>query len=292
MQGWQNALEKPCLRRVAKQKHGAVPTPDPGSFCFVKKSTQVKPSVFIGSSSESLEIAYAVQENLEMYAQITVWTQGIFDLSKYTLDSLLDCLDCTDFGVFVFAPDDILRIRGLEKTAVRDNVIFELGLFTGRLGRERNFIVMPRGASEELHLPTDLLGLTPALFDADRQDENWCAALGPACSKVRRALERYGSFGPSSPQPNDPPMNDCDYSDEDIKAILSSWMGSRTKSANSKVIHFDEVDRELGLPKGSSKRFIKEIATRWEYVPRHEGEHTILFEQQRRPPSRYWSVLP
>jgi predicted nucleotide-binding protein len=74
----------------------------------------MKPKVFIGSSAESLDIAYALQENLEHDGEITVWSQGIFDLSKFTLDALMDVLDSFDFGVFVLAPDDIIKIRGKE----------------------------------------------------------------------------------------------------------------------------------------------------------------------------------
>jgi len=48
----------------------------------------MKSSLFVGSESESIEIAYAIQENFERVPEVTVWTQGIFDLSKYTPDDV------------------------------------------------------------------------------------------------------------------------------------------------------------------------------------------------------------
>ena len=88
-----------------------------------------KNKIFIGSSVEGLKIAYAVQQNLRHTAETTVWDQGVFDLSSTTIESLIKVLDNSDFGIFVFSPDDIIKFRGNEALTVRDNVVFELGLF-------------------------------------------------------------------------------------------------------------------------------------------------------------------
>ena len=92
------------------------------------------------------------------------------------------------FSIFVFAPDDTVRLRGQEFRAVRDNVVFELGLFTGKNGRERTFIICPRNV--DLHLPTDLLGLTPVTYDGSiaMTDDDARAIVGPACTKLKRAI--------------------------------------------------------------------------------------------------------
>ena len=76
---------------------------------------------------------------------------------------------------------------GVEQPTVRDNVIFEVGLYVGRLGRDRCFIVFPRGSNPRL--PSDLLGVTILNYDSAREDRRLEAALGPASSKIRSALK-------------------------------------------------------------------------------------------------------
>ena len=145
-----------------------------------------RPSLFIGSSSEGLAIAYAIQENLEFDCDATVWPQGVFQPSSAALIDLYAFTRQAEFALFVFSPDDILHMRGDVYPAVRDNVIFELGLFVGALGPQRCFFVTPYDV--EMHLPSDLVGIDPLRYRADRHDGNLRAALGPACNKIRQAL--------------------------------------------------------------------------------------------------------
>lgn len=151
----------------------------------------MKLRVFVGSSVEALPIAYAIQKNLRHQAEVTVWDQGLFQLSRSSLQSLVAALENFDFGVFVFSPDDLLTIRGEDHRAVRDNVLFELGLFIGELGQTRCFILAPEGEAD-LRFPTDLLGVEPAIYESGRSDGNWQAATGPACTDIRRELQLQG----------------------------------------------------------------------------------------------------
>ena len=233
----------------------------------------MKPRLFIASSSEGLDIAFAIQENLEHDAEVTVWSQGVFEPSRYTLDSLIEALDDYDFATFVFSPDDITRIRGEEHLATRDNVIFELGLFISRLRVERCFIVVPSGI-ENFHLPTDILGLTPAKYEPNRQDKNLNAALGPACNKIRKAFARLGQAVKTSSITHD---HRDDYDENDFISILESWMGSRHYKLNTQVIKYSDVDRELSLPRGTAEKYLEIAAGRWGYAPRRKGKETILF---------------
>ena len=55
-----------------------------------------KPRLFIGSSVEGLNIAYAIQENLSYTAEVTVWNQGVFNLSDTTIESLMVVIENTE----------------------------------------------------------------------------------------------------------------------------------------------------------------------------------------------------
>ncbi len=149
----------------------------------------MKPGLFIGSSVEGLTVANAIQQNLEHDCNPTVWSQGIFDSSSNTLDSLLKAVKNHHFAIFVFTPDDVLQIREKSVAAARDNIVFELGLFLGAHGKERVFFVRPRGV--DLHIPTDLLGIISGTYDDNRSDGNTNAALGPFCTEVREKLKTY-----------------------------------------------------------------------------------------------------
>ncbi len=148
----------------------------------------MKPKVFVGSSREAIQLSRGVQSELDDEFQVTVWDQGVFRLTYSALDSLLETLDSSDAGVFVFRPDDLIVSRGTTEPAVRDNVLLELGMFVGRLGRDRTFLMTPRGVS--LRLPSDLRGLTTAEYDAERAKREVRPAVGPACTRIREEFGR------------------------------------------------------------------------------------------------------
>jgi len=151
-----------------------------------------KPRIFIGSSVESLPIADAIAENLEFDAEVTVWRSGTFNLSSNTLDDLIKKSKSVDFSAFIFSPDDLAIMRAKERYVVRDNVLFELGLFIGAIGKERCFIIKPRGI--ELHFPSDLLGITPTDYDPNRSDDNLTSSLTYASTQIKREMTNKGVF--------------------------------------------------------------------------------------------------
>ncbi len=150
---------------------------------------RVRPAVFVGSSTEGYRLAQAVQVLLDPICEVELWSQGVFGLTQGTLESLVLALDRFDFAVLVLTPDDMTVSRGVERHSPRDNVLFELGLFVGRLGRERTFMVYDRVSPPSL--PSDLAGITAATF-APHSSGNHEAALGAACARIQNAIERFG----------------------------------------------------------------------------------------------------
>ena len=145
-----------------------------------------KPSVFVGSSSEGLEFARAIRTLLVPDAEVNVWQEGFFRVGDVTVEALLNALPRFDFAVLVLSPDDVTTSRANITASPRDNVIFELGLFMGRLGRSRTFMVRPRETA--VKLPSDVAGITAAMYDWPRADGDMRAAVGAACDDIRQAI--------------------------------------------------------------------------------------------------------
>lgn len=145
------------------------------------------PSVFIGSSTEGLDVAREVELQLQRDAITTIWKDGVFGPTSGVLETLMNVLEQFDFAVMVLSPDDLVESRNQSSTSPRDNVIFELGLFMGRLGRSRVFIVHEENA--DLKLPSDLAGITLLPY---RRRENLSAALSPACTPIIKAIRANG----------------------------------------------------------------------------------------------------
>lgn len=145
-----------------------------------------KPKVFIGSSSEALPIAKALELNLSS-CDIYLWNSGVFDLSQSALEDLENKASLYEYAILVLAPDDWVCTRGNEFRAPRDNVLFELGLFMGRLGRRRTFVVCDPA---KVKLPTDWNGITVARFDWERAISRNEAreALSPTCTEILDAI--------------------------------------------------------------------------------------------------------
>jgi predicted nucleotide-binding protein len=153
---------------------------------YEKDVEQKRPAVFLGSSTEGLQVAEIIQLNLQHSCDCTIWSQGVFGLSEGTLESLVRVAPSFDYAMLVLTPDDLVTKRAEQNRQPRDNVLFELGLFIGRLGRENTFIIHERGIS--LELPSDLAGVQAATFARRKGGDNLRATLGPVCTQLKLAM--------------------------------------------------------------------------------------------------------
>ncbi len=147
------------------------------------------PKVFIISSAEALDIAWEVASQLDRVALCTVWTNGVFFAGGYTLEALERAVRQVDFAVAIAQADDIVESRKITSPTLRDNVVFELGLFMGHLTRHRAILLHPR--IDGLKLPSDLQGLTVASYAAG-STEDLSARLTPACHQIRKLIQSLG----------------------------------------------------------------------------------------------------
>ena len=149
-----------------------------------------RPILFVGCSTESLPIARSIQSTLA-YDPIVVkvWTDDTFEASRFPIESLERELPRVDFAALVLSPDDKVISRNAEVDAPRDNIVFELGLFMGALGRARTFMVYPHGF--DIKIPTDIAGITTLSYQSGPQSELQ-ATVATACNELRNLISRAG----------------------------------------------------------------------------------------------------
>jgi hypothetical protein len=196
------------------------------------------PSVFIASSSENLDIVEKVQEllqnKLKHQVDIRPWTEE-FDLSKVYIESLEKEAGNIDFALLVMAPDDIIISRNKTNPVPRDNVIFELGLFMGFLGRERCFIFLEE--SSELKLPSDLLGIMAATYKPPKNKKNLGTVIDKACSQISERIIQLGTRRKLSQEKLEAQEAIHIFSDK----IEGAWF-ERIKQTGENVLSFFQIE--------------------------------------------------
>jgi CRP/FNR family transcriptional regulator, cyclic AMP receptor protein len=147
--------------------------------------------VFIMSSTEALHIARAIQSNFVNDSfSVVLWSDGVFTASSYAMEILEKAVDASDFGIVIAQPDDLINIRGVARSVPRDNVIFEVGFFMGRLGRKRTLLLEP--LSDKVKLPTDLSGLMTIGYQYGKL-EDLPTLLSSTCDQMRKIINDLGS---------------------------------------------------------------------------------------------------
>lgn len=133
---------------------------------------KIKPTIFVGSTTEKARIIVALTLELQNIATIHPWwSSTAFKPLSGTLEGLVLATKKYDFAIFILTPDDFVKSRGAETFTSRDNVLFEFGLFLGALGPKRVFAFAQDEHNKPLKVPSDFLGVTIPRFTATDDDD-------------------------------------------------------------------------------------------------------------------------
>lgn len=144
-------------------------------------------------------------------------------------------------------------------------------------------MVKPKSA-EDLHLPSDLAGITVGTYDDERTDGRKEAAVGPFCNKVSELISKLGTLDEKVSRMR---SSEIPLGEQDVLALLHSYLNCESVRIGGSAIQYSELDEKIGLPTGSTKKHIKAVVARWNYQPVHEGENYITFERPA-PQRRRW----
>ncbi|MFH6942603.1 STING domain-containing protein [Flavobacterium sp. FlaQc-50] len=127
----------------------------------------MKKRIFIGSSSEELGTAEIVKAILEKDFDVTIWNDTIWEKEVFKINNnfLTDLLKAPlkfDFGILIGSPDDETKKRGEIVLSARDNILFELGLFIGRLGLNKCAFLV----NDKVEIPSDFGGIYLSKFNS------------------------------------------------------------------------------------------------------------------------------
>ena len=150
-----------------------------------------RPMLFIGSSAEGRSVVDAMCTVMRRHRLVLrPWTDGVFEASRTTIESLIALSSDADFAALVLTADDTRVARGKKGRVPRDNIVFELGLFMGALGRERVFILKPTNV--DIQIPSDLLGVTWLEYRRGGRGTR-IEKLRPPCQRIRDRIRQLGS---------------------------------------------------------------------------------------------------
>jgi hypothetical protein len=149
--------------------------------------TDLKPKVFIGSSTAGIAIAEKVKGNLSAIGDCFIWNEpNVWEPNRSTFDNLIRMVSYFDFGVFVATADDLTLTNDKIVIEPRDNVILEMALFCGAAGRDKSFLLVEEG----IKLPSDFNGIYMPRFK--KLDDG---TIKNACNEYAAKIKEHYSLG-------------------------------------------------------------------------------------------------
>ncbi|MDR3714520.1 MAG: nucleotide-binding protein [Puia sp.] len=127
-----------------------------------------RPTLFVGSSRESKPIAEKLKQCFPTdHFEVDIWYDGVFGPTRSgagtmsNMEWLKNFTDIYDYAIFIFVPEDTLvsatrrNLAGnnaIEAHVTRHNVVFEYGMFLGRIGAKKSFILFDEEVKDFIEL--------------------------------------------------------------------------------------------------------------------------------------------
>jgi molybdopterin converting factor small subunit len=145
--------------------------------------------IFIASTNEKASVAFRIKGILDDLKQFktTTWKYGAFRSGDYPMEVLERQLEANDFAIVLLTPDDITLSRGQTSESPRDNIVFEIGLFMGALGRKNVFCLFDENS--EIKIPSDLKSMTMIPYRSERPDNPTKEELAPSIDDIVSRIE-------------------------------------------------------------------------------------------------------
>ena len=145
--------------------------------------------VFIIHRHDDEEAKYAVARFVENLGLTVTTLEDPLYIGRTIAEMFEKYISNAGFAIVLLTPDDIgaSGYEFLPRARARQNVIFELGYFTGRLGRERVFLLF-KGEAE---IPSDLNGIVCVRMD---NNDDWKLKLAQEMKLVGLPIDMNRLF--------------------------------------------------------------------------------------------------
>jgi len=233
---------------------------------------------------------------LEWSMAITLTENG----SPFIGDVLETAFNNVQAIVVLLSPDDEVRLypelcgdkeKSDEKEIrlqARPNVLFEAGMAFGKckqrtvlveVGDVKPFSDIAGRHAVRLTNASDkrkdvISRLQTAGCDVSTDGSDW---LKIGDFTIERKVENISESNPVTPQIG------AEATTEDIQGFILSWWQKRATPPYDMSVNFQEVDRKLGLPKGSTKNHIDVVAREMEYEVKKKGNLIGIYRYSKEP---------
>lgn len=192
-------------------------------------------TIFIASSSDDKGTARMIVKALLrcnradaiFHLQPVHWENSEWrtQLNESLLNALVEFPKKYNYGCFLFTPSDTVISKNISSKRVRDNVIFEFGLFASQDdGLKKAFIIQP--IDSNLKLADDLAGIITARYHPAENGEALEVNITDAVETVYKAVEKFEK-------------EKIERSDKAVKssiAILRDELKSKKESQHPEII--------------------------------------------------------